>query len=217
MRFSRLPGDVNTTPRVHVLASSGLTFGLPRGISFSDWKNGSPGRTKPLGPAGPNVDPPFVSKADCPSLAGLVSLRLMISRQRVCTAKRFGFCCDVTPRRSSRCLARVAVEEVADGVEPRARKQLLGVRLARSDLVAAADAHGVRRRPIGERLPRVDAAGPRVVRIAVAELEVQALGRRTATRRRPPRPPSRPLVLFDTKRFIGCSMIETLSLIPAGS
>src|SRR6185503_345884 len=91
VRFSRLPGPANTTPRVHVFASSGLTSGLPRGISFSDWKNGRPGRTKPLGPGGPKVDPVFVSNADWPSLPGFVSLRLMISRQRVCTASRLGF------------------------------------------------------------------------------------------------------------------------------
>ncbi len=100
----------------------------------------------------------------------------------------------VAPSGRRRHLARIAVDEVVDRVQTRTGEQLLGVRRARGELVAAADAHAIRRGPVEHRLVGVDAAGRGVVRVAVTELEVQARARperaaRRRSRTRRSRPP----------------------------
>src|SRR5690606_38543584 len=84
----------------------------------------------------------------------------------------------VAPRRERRVLTRVAGSERHDE-EQRALEELRGIRRAVRDLIAAAQPQPVRRGPVEERLVRADLADREaVIRVSVAELELEPLRRR---------------------------------------
>ena len=164
-------------------AVSGPTFGLPVCFSISSGKNDGLDSREGVGGVAARHTESRRSVVRRVAIAvgddGLAELLHLEPRGRVVlrvapSQVRAGRLIAVVERER----ARIARCERHDQ-KRRALEQLRRVRRAGRALEAAADAHLLRRAPVEQRLVRTGAAGGLVlvVRVAVAELEVQLLGR----------------------------------------